>query len=76
MFQKRISQQFEHIPGVETEIDDILIWGKSEAEHDQRLEQVLQKCTELNITLNKDKCIQTSRSMLPRSHYIMWESEA
>ena len=24
---------------------------------DQRLEQVLQECTELNITLNKDKCV-------------------
>ena len=57
VFQKRISQQFELIPGVETEIDDILIWGKSEAEHDQTLEQVLQKCIELNITLNKDKCV-------------------
>ena len=71
MFQKRISQQVEHIPGVETEIDDILIWGKSEAEHEQRLKQVLQKCTELNITLNKDKCVFKLPEVGYLGHYIM-----
>ena len=56
VFQKRISQHFDSMPGVETDIDDILIWGATEDEHDSRLEKVLKKCAELNLTLNKDKC--------------------
>lgn len=29
LFQKRISQHFRHIPGVEVHIDDILVWEKT-----------------------------------------------
>ena len=39
VFQKRICQHLENIPGVETDIDDILIWGITDAEHNNRLEQ-------------------------------------
>ena len=56
VFQKRISQHFDNIPGVETEIDDILIWGATDEQHDKRLEEVLKRCAELNLTLNKEKC--------------------
>ena len=48
IFQKQIR-------GVETDIDDILVWSKSK-EHDQRLKTVLRHCEEINLTLNKDKC--------------------
>ena len=41
---------------METDIDDIFIWGTTEAEHNKRLEQVLKKCAELNVMLNKEKC--------------------
>ena len=41
---------------MEKDIDDILIWGTTEAKHNERLEQVLKKCAELNLTLNKEKC--------------------
>ena len=57
VFHKRVAQHFENIPGVETDIDDILIWGKSEEEHNITLQKVLDKCVELNITLNKEKCL-------------------
>ena len=56
VFQKKISQHFDNIPGVETEIDDILIWGATDDQHDKRLEEVLKRCAELNLTLNKEKC--------------------
>ncbi|CAB4023870.1 Hypothetical predicted protein [Paramuricea clavata] len=42
--------------GVATDIDDILIWGSDEQEHDARLEDTLQRCEEINLTLNVDKC--------------------
>ena len=41
---------------VTTEIDDILIWGSDEQEHNVRLEATLQLCEEINLTLNVDKC--------------------
>ena len=34
------------IEGVECYIDDILVWGRDQAEHDERLRKVLQKCRE------------------------------
>ncbi|CAC5382215.1 unnamed protein product [Mytilus coruscus] len=44
VYQKRISQIFENLEGVETDIDDIIIWGQTEEEHDRRLQTVLRKC--------------------------------
>ena len=44
------------LEGVINASDDILVWGKSEAEHDLRLAAVLNRLEELNITLNFGKC--------------------
>ena len=41
VFQKRISQVFGDLPGVETDIDDILVWGTTQKQHDKRLHAVL-----------------------------------
>ena len=41
VFQKRMSQLLGDLPGVETDIDDILVWGGSQEEHDSRLTAVL-----------------------------------
>ena len=38
-----MSEMFESIEGVEVVVDDILIWGESEEQHDARLIQVLEK---------------------------------
>ena len=56
VFHKRIYQHFENIEGCETDIDDFLIWGISEEEHDRRLIQTLEKAKQINLTLNIDKC--------------------
>eukprot|EP00731_Ephydatia_muelleri_P013808 Em0007g1118a len=56
VFQKRMHQSFRDLPGVETDIDDILVWGHTEVDHNQRLKAVLQRCKEVNLTLNRDKC--------------------
>lgn len=53
VFQKRIAQHFDNIDGVEVDIDDILIWGRNEEKHNRRLRAVLQRCQEINLTLNK-----------------------
>ncbi|CAC5373956.1 unnamed protein product [Mytilus coruscus] len=56
VFQKRVSQLFENLKGVETDIDDILVWGTTRKEHDDRLRSVLYRCQEVGITLNAEKC--------------------
>ncbi|XP_054590187.2 retrovirus-related Pol polyprotein from transposon 412 [Nothobranchius furzeri] len=56
VYHKTIHMIFEHIPGVETMMDDIIVWGTTREEHDQRLRQVLDKTREVNLKLNKDKC--------------------
>jgi len=56
VYHKRVSQIFDDIKGVETYIDDILVWGSAQVEHDRRLKQVLDRCREKNFKLNKSKC--------------------
>ena len=41
--------------GIETHIDDFLIWGKND-EHDKRLIQCLEKPRKIGLTLNSSKC--------------------
>ena len=57
-FQKCMTQNFGDLEGVETDIDDILIlvWGKTEEEHHKRLKAVLQRCQDIHLTLNMEKC--------------------
>ncbi|KAK3107438.1 hypothetical protein FSP39_014641 [Pinctada imbricata] len=56
VFQKVTSQMVEDIPGAEAIIDDILIWGSTKQEHDERLKRVLDKAREYNLKLSPDKC--------------------
>ena len=38
-------------------MDDILVIGRDQVEHDQRLKQVLMRLVERKLTLNLDKCL-------------------
>lgn len=46
----------EGLQGVEVMIDDILVWGETVQQHDERLQAVLQRCRDVTLTLNKAKC--------------------
>ena len=37
-------------------IDDVLVHGKSQEEHDHRLKKVLERVKQVGLTLNVDKC--------------------
>jgi len=56
VFHKRLHELFQDLSGVETDIDDILVWGRTREEHDERLEKTLQRARESNLKLNPDKC--------------------
>ena len=55
-FQKVMTDNFEDIDGVEVVVDDILVWGTNEAEHDLRLIKVLDRAHLRNLKLSKNKC--------------------
>jgi hypothetical protein len=56
VFQHKMEQLLEDIQGVRVFVDDIVIWGNSEMEHDDRLEEVLGKIKQAGLKLNKKKC--------------------
>ncbi len=55
-YHRTISRLFETIEGVETMMDDIIIWGSTKEEHDARLRKVLDTVKEANLKLKKEKC--------------------
>ena len=56
MFQYTIAQVLNDIPGVKNVSDDILVYGKTQMEHDNSLRTVLKRLIESVLTLNKAKC--------------------
>ena len=55
VFHKRINQSFDGISQVETDIDDMLIWGHSDEEHNRCLLRCLEKAQKIGMTLNVEK---------------------
>ena len=56
VYHKIVHQMFEHIPGVNTMMDDVIVWGTTQQEHDDRLKEVLSIARKMNLKLNKEKC--------------------
>ncbi len=56
VYHKTIHMIFEHLPGVETMMDDIIVWGSNRQEHNGRWRQVLELIRQSNLKLNKEKC--------------------
>ena len=55
-FQRQISKILEGQEGILCHMDDVLVFGKDEEEHDQRLESVLGRIRDSGLTLNREKC--------------------
>ena len=56
IFQKRLHQALEGLEGVRCIADDVIVWGRSNEEHDARVSLFLQRFSEIGISLNKEKC--------------------
>ena len=56
VFQRAMSELLTDLPGVICYQDDVLVYGKDESEHDQRLRSVLDRFRSSGIKLNKAKC--------------------
>ncbi|XP_062578034.1 uncharacterized protein K02A2.6-like [Saccostrea cucullata] len=55
-YQQVISQVFHDCEGVQNISDDIVIYGRDKAEHDERLRKALQRLKDKGLTLNLNKC--------------------
>ena len=56
VFQAKIDQTFEGCEGTIGIADDIVIFRKSEQEHDRHLHDMLTRCRSTGLKLNTDKC--------------------
>ena len=56
VFQEAIRQTLSGLDGVLNISDDILVFGKTQAEHSNNLRAVLTRLKEKGLTLSKDKC--------------------
>ena len=59
VFQKKVDQTFEGLPGVVAIADDIVVFGQTEAEHDE-LDNLMKRTQEVGLCLNPDKCVVKS----------------
>ena len=55
VFQHAMETLFEVLP-CSIIVDDILVGGKDQKEHDKNLRQVLNRAREVNLKLNPSKC--------------------
>ena len=69
-FMKRMYQVLEGLEGVVCQVDDILVYGDSEAEHDQRLSNVLKRLRGgTNYPQQEEVCIFSQICALPWAHH-------
>ena len=59
-----------YINGVRNVSDDIIVYGRTQKEHDEALRQVLQRLRDKNLTLNRDKC-EFNRESIPFLGHIL-----
>ena len=55
-YHMKIHQLFESVEGVNTMMDDIIVWGSTRKEHDACLRKVFEIMPRNNLKLNKSKC--------------------
>ena len=69
-FQRKMSQILEGLKGVVCMMDDILVYGSTQAEHNSHLISVLDKTKASGATLNEDKCHFPKKSIKFLGHII------
>ena len=65
VFQRTMNQLFGDIEGCEIIVDDILIWGRDEVEHDERLLKVLERARNIGLRLKEKR-----KFKVPKLKYI------
>ena len=55
LFQQKMDECLENLPGVRTIVDDIVVFGKDHADHNRNFDLLMTRCREKGIRLNPDK---------------------
>ena len=55
-FQRRMSEILRDLDGVVRLVDDVLVYGRTQQEHDQRLKAVLKRLSEAGLTFSLENC--------------------
>lgn len=63
IFQREMDRILGNLKGVKCFIDDILIFGKTQQEHDENLKNLLNKLKENNFKMNDEKCEYSKSSI-------------
>ena len=69
-FMLQMTKALEGLEGVVCQMDDIMVFGENNEQHDKRLEQVMQRLSKAGITLNKSKCVFSTNSVTYLGHLI------
>ena len=69
-FQRRMNEILAGQEGVLCHMDDVLIFGQDQQEHDSRLHAALQKIQEAGATLNPEKCEFSKQSLTFLGHIV------
>lgn len=69
-FQRVMADVIEGLDGVICHIDDLLVWGKDQEQHDTRLHALLEKLLRAGVTLNKEKCELSKSEVVFLGHVI------
>ena len=56
VFQRTMEELLNDIEGCDIIVDDLIVWGRNDEEHDQHLINVLDRAREVQLKLNKKKC--------------------
>ena len=64
VFHKTVHQFLENIEGVRVYMDDIIVWGKTEEEHDGRLKETLDTLQKVGLVLNPEKCVFRQKKLV------------
>lgn len=67
-FQREMSALLSGLEGVVCHIDDILVYGKNQQEHDECLDAVFKRLADAELTLNLVKYQISQKSTLSGAH--------
>lgn len=70
IFQRKMMETLQGLEGVEVFMDDILVHGATEAEHDSRLDKVMQRIEAAGLKLNREKCLFKQKELRFLGHLI------
>jgi len=70
IFQRTIEQVLQNVPMTAVYLDDIVVTGKTRAEHDANVREVLSRLQAAGLRLRKEKCCFTENSITYLGHLL------